>query len=323
MNYFKKPFFFGAMFHHFYDLKKHKRSQGSINKSQFYKIIKFIGKKNILDADEFYNRYKEGKLKKNNVCITFDDGLKCQVDIALPVLEDLRIKSFFFIYSSPLEKKPHLLEVHRYFRTYFFKSPEEFYNLFFDLINEDLSDFFKKKKKNISQIMKQSPFYSISDIKFRLGRDYYLGKDKYNNLMKLMFKEKKFEPKLYFKKLFMSNNDKINLNKLGHKIGLHSHSHPTAIEKLNFNEQFNEYSLNQKLLSKLLKLEKNEIKFMSHPCGKYNTNSLKILNKIGIELGFRADSISKHNNKIKTINNSKFELARIDHTIILKKMINK
>ena len=41
-----------------------------------------------------FTRLKEKKLKKNNVCLTFDDSLKCQYDIALSVLEDLNIKGF-------------------------------------------------------------------------------------------------------------------------------------------------------------------------------------------------------------------------------------
>ena len=90
-------FFHGIMFHHFHDDNLHKKSQGSINQDDFYKLIKFIGRDNILNADEFFVRYKENKLSEKNVCFTFDDSLRCQYDIALPVLEDLKIKSFFII----------------------------------------------------------------------------------------------------------------------------------------------------------------------------------------------------------------------------------
>ena len=69
-------FFHGIMFHHFHDGKLHKRSQGSINKDDFYKLIKFVGRKNILNSQEFFNRFKEKKLKPKNVCLTFDDAIK-------------------------------------------------------------------------------------------------------------------------------------------------------------------------------------------------------------------------------------------------------
>ena len=119
-------FFHGIMFHHFHDNIIHKNSQGSLNKDDFYKIINYIGKKNILDANLFFEKFKNNKLKENEVCITFDDAIKCQIDIALPVLEDLKIKSFFFVYTSIFEGKPDNLEFFRYFRTNYFNSIEEF-----------------------------------------------------------------------------------------------------------------------------------------------------------------------------------------------------
>ena len=93
-------FFHGIMFHHFHDNVNHKQGQGSISKDDFYKLIKFVGRKNILDANIFFEKFKKNKLKENEVCFTFDDGIKCQIDIALPILEELNIKSFFFIYTS-------------------------------------------------------------------------------------------------------------------------------------------------------------------------------------------------------------------------------
>tara|TARA_Y100000590_G_C15039663_1_gene758367 strand:+ start:108 stop:386 length:279 start_codon:yes stop_codon:yes gene_type:complete len=87
----------GIMFHHFHDHKKHKISQGSISKEQFLKIINFIGRKNILDADEFINKYNNKTLKKNHVCLTFDDGLLSQFDIAISLLKKIIIKYYEII----------------------------------------------------------------------------------------------------------------------------------------------------------------------------------------------------------------------------------
>ena len=84
-------FYHGIMFHHFHDNGIHTKGQGSINKDDFYKMINFIGRNNILDADVFYEKLKNNKLKNNEVCLTFDDAIKCQIDIALPILEELKI----------------------------------------------------------------------------------------------------------------------------------------------------------------------------------------------------------------------------------------
>ena len=127
----KNNFYHGVLFHHFHDDKLHKQGQGSIDKDDFYELIKFIGRENILDAKEFFNRFKENKLKPKEVCFTFDDGVKCQIDVALPVLEDLKIKSFFFVPTSIFEDKPDNLEIFRYFRMNYFNSVDEFYINFY------------------------------------------------------------------------------------------------------------------------------------------------------------------------------------------------
>ena len=96
----KNSFFHGIMFHHFHDDNIHKKGQGSIDASELKKIINFIGRANILNAEDFCLRYKEKKLKKNHVCFTFDDGIKSQYDIAMPILEEANIKSFFYIFFA-------------------------------------------------------------------------------------------------------------------------------------------------------------------------------------------------------------------------------
>ena len=49
----------GIMLHHFHDNKKHKVEQGSISKDQLKKVINFIGRKNIINAEEFLIKFKE------------------------------------------------------------------------------------------------------------------------------------------------------------------------------------------------------------------------------------------------------------------------
>ena len=172
-------FFHGIMFHHFHDDDIHTKGQGSISKDVFYKLIKFIGKKNILDADIFFEKLKKNNLKENEVCLTFDDGIKCQIDVALPVLEDLKIKSFFFPYTSIFGDKPDNLEVFRYFRMNYFKDINDFYINFYKALNKDQNNFFKQNQTKIKDAKIKFPYYSIEDIKFRLVRDILLKKTDY------------------------------------------------------------------------------------------------------------------------------------------------
>ena len=316
----KNNFFHGIMFHHFHDDKLHTKSQGSISRDDLYKMIKFIGKKNIINADIFFDKIRNNKLKKNEVCLTFDDAIKSQIDIALPVIEDLGIKSFFFVYSSIFEGKPDLLEVFRYFRMNYFDSVDQFYQNFYEILDENLSDFFKSKKIKISLIKKSCPHYSYEDIKFRLIRDIYLDKTQYEKIMIDMMKERKFKPEKFYSILFFNKDDLKKIDALGHLVGLHSHSHPTLLEKLSYNKQKDEYKKNLSLISKILIKPHNKIEYMSHPCGSYNANTLKILRELNISLGFKQTMKFEPERNMKKINNSLLEIAREDHSMIFKRM---
>lgn len=313
----KNSFFHGIMFHHFSDKNKHPQGQGSINQEEFFKIIKFIERKNIINADEFYEKIKKGKLKKNEVCLTFDDGLKCHYDIVFPILENLKIKSFFFIPTSIFENRTDLLEVNRHFRMNFFENVNEFYDLFFlKCKQEELNKFIKLNQKKIQSIKKNYKFYSILDIKFRLVRNELLNSADYSKIMHQMFDEKKFKPHKCLKDIFLSSKNINELKSKGHIIGLHSHTHPNRIDNISQKEQKKEYTQNKQLLMQILKLESEELKSMSHPSGKYNEETIKILNNLGIHLGFRDNMLPS--GKMRKINNSHLEIARNNHADILK-----
>ena len=313
----KNNFFHGIMFHHFHNDKMHKKGQGSISKDDFYKLIKFLGRKNILNADEFLLRFKENRLTSKNLCLTFDDALKCQYDIAVPVMEDLNIKAFFFVYSSIFSKNPDLLELYRYFRMNYFKNVDEFYKDFFNVYGKNLGNYFRKKKNIIKKKKQQFPYYSFGDIKFRLVRDEILSNDQYKKIMFKMFKQKKFDYEKFYDVLFISKSNLIKMKELGHLIGLHSHTHPMVLKKLNYDEQLNQYTNNLNVITDILKDKITDIISMSHPCGSYNINTLKILENLGIEIGFKH---SMTNENKKKINNSKYEIARQDHKEIMRMM---
>ncbi len=305
------------MFHHFHDDKLHVKSQGSLCADDLISIINFIGRKNIINADEFYEKFKEGKLKSNQVCFTFDDGIKSQIDIALPILEELKIKSFFFVYSSLFTGQPSKLEVYRHFRTVSFDSVNDFYKSFYKELNQDINYFFKNKKNFIIQRKKICPYYSTEDIKFRLVRDHFLSKKNYDSIMDRIMKKKNFIPQNFYKNLFFDKIDLLKLNSLGHQIGLHSHNHPTLLESLPLEDQEKEYKQCQQIIANILKINKNQIKCMSHPCGSYNVKTLNLLKKLGLEMGFKQIMKYESHRGMTKVNNSSLEIARQDHADIM------
>ena len=77
-------------------------------------------------------KFEENKLGEGDICLSFDDGLLCQFDVAAPILRSRNIKAFFFVYSSVFAANPDMLEIFRYFRTSCFENIDDFYELFFD-----------------------------------------------------------------------------------------------------------------------------------------------------------------------------------------------
>ena len=79
--------FNAVMFHHFHG-KNHPKTIGSVNKNELSKIIQYLKKNyNLLNAEQFLNKTKNNGLDPKDVCLTFDDSLKCQYDIAYPILQ--------------------------------------------------------------------------------------------------------------------------------------------------------------------------------------------------------------------------------------------
>ena len=86
MKKYEPDFAHGIMFHHFHDEIHSPSGQGSISANTFDEIINFIGIENILNPEEWIFKLRNNKLEKSDVCVTFDDGLRCQYDICIPIL---------------------------------------------------------------------------------------------------------------------------------------------------------------------------------------------------------------------------------------------
>ena len=299
------------MFHHFHD-KNHVKGQGSISNLEFKSIIDFYCNNfNLLSAEIIFDKFILGKLNKDDICITFDDNLKCQYDIALPVLNDLKIKAFWFIYSSPLDGSFEKLETLRYYRSFYFKSFLEFYNSFFKELKSDKKYDYVFKDLNgfdFNNYLNDFSFYTKEDKIFRYTRDILLGENKYFEIMNSMMKKSKvsLNTKLH-KKLWMSTIELQKLKNDGHIIGLHSHTHPTKMSEKSYKFQYSNYQENKLILENIIN---ENIITMSHPCNSYNNYTLEILKKLDIKLGFRANLVKGYN--------SEYEIPRIDHSEILK-----
>ncbi|GAB4190943.1 MAG: hypothetical protein OHK0057_14590 [Thermoflexibacter sp.] len=294
------------MFHHFYDEKHHPRGQGAINQEQFYDFLKKNTQFKILSAEVWWEKYQKNNLLANETCITFDDNLKCQFDVALPVLETLNLKAFWFVYTSPLQGILEKLEVYRYFRTVYFESIDDFYEVFFSFFEKT---FGQASYQNISfnDYLNEFTFYTYNDRKFRYIRDIILSPEEFYALMNLLLEQYHVKMDTWKDILWLSKNEISYLSHTGHFIGLHSHTHPTKIEAMTAKEQESEYLTNYQILKEITH---NQIFSMSHPCNSYNEATLEVLKNLNIKIGFRSNNSKRHY--------LCHELPRIDHTYLIK-----
>lgn len=310
----------GIMFHHFHG-GTHVRSQGSLSQDDFKNIVSHLGVKRFLSPAEWLEGLAKKTLRDSDLCLTFDDGLLSQPEIALPVLDHFKLKAFWFVYSGVFSASPAgqalagqtggegfgNLEIYRSFRTKYFDNMEDFYRLFFSKVSER-GIFTAVDEEVIKEQQKLFPFYSINDIQFRFLRDKALGGENYEKIMDSMLEDYQVAKSDLAKNLWMSNQDLKQLISNGHSIGLHSYSHPTDLADLSPQRQLEEY---QKNYSHLEEVCGKKPVAMAHPCNSYSNDTLEILKQLGISCGFRSNMFPRRAGD--PLNTNALEIAREDH----------
>jgi peptidoglycan/xylan/chitin deacetylase (PgdA/CDA1 family) len=293
----------GIMFHHFSN-DIHPRGQGAISRDELAAMIRFLGPSNLLSPFDFYERAASNSLKDTDLCLTFDDALLCQYEVAAPVLADFGLSAFWFVYSSVFQGGLENLEIYRYFRTVAFEDIDDFYAQFFAISGRPPSSF------DPSAYLPDDPFYTTNDRIFRFMRDDVLGPSKYFALMDRMLDERGFSKADLRDKLWMTNEHLKALHNTGHVVGLHSNTHPTRLAEMPVTEQAKEYKENVRHLTDILDVTPWA---MSHPCNSYSQDTLSLLKDLGIKLGFRAYPAPQFEGAM-------LEIPREDHALVMTRM---
>ena len=306
---------FGIMFHHFHDGEKHITSQGSISSDEFKEMLIYLKKDfEILNANIWYEKTMNNGLSDNQICLTFDDALACQYDIAYPVLDEFEITAFWFIYTSIYKGVLEKLEIYRHFRFSSFDSVESFYDCFFDTAIINQASIGIDVEKELRQFdpkgyLQQFTFYSDSDKTFRYFRDCVFKEEKYNFIMDEMLKCKGYDIDANKSLLWITKEQIVDLHKNNHIVGLHSHTHPTVMANTPYNEQLDEYEKNKSILEQVVQ---SDVFSVSYPCNSYNSDTDSIMNNLGIRLGFDAVMYDKPI--------SALHFPRKDHAYVIKEM---
>lgn len=299
----------GLMFHHFHG-EHFSPSQGSIGAGTFGQILAhYLETRQVLDAGTYLRRARHGQLESDDVCITFDDSLLCQYEIARPVLERAGITAFWFVYSSVITGGIETLEIYRRFRSEWFDDIGGFYGAFFEAVAESphaVTVATALRTFEPSTYLAEFTFYSDDDRRFRYVRDLVLGQKAYDEVMSIMMTIAGTSPAQLAKGLWIDSAQLRRLHHDGHVIGLHSHTHPTTLADLPIEQQRREYLENWRILNDILGMPPTT---MSHPCNSYDAATLAMLESLGIELGFRSN--------MAPWTGSKLEHPREDHANIV------
>lgn len=307
----------GLMFHHFHGEGYPQDFQGSLSATDFESILIQVGIKNILQPQEWLYRVTQNRLQPNDLCLTFDDGLKCQYDVALPILKKHALQAFWFVYSAPFEGKWGLLEPFRRFRCHYFQGIDEYYQCFQKECNlASEADITGNEYLIFQEDYRQKfPFYTENDIHYRYLRDRVLSPEQYRRIILSMIKSKGLSVEELGKGLWMNNELIRDMHSQGHIVGMHSYDHPTRMAALSKKEQQKQYQKNYNHLTKVC----GKPTTMSHPCDSYNKVTIEILKELNISLGFRSNM---SNSKSLSVSLSAFELSREDSANLSRNIPN-
>jgi len=299
----------GLMFHRFHADDETVASQGSVGAADLSRIIEHVGPSRVLPPDEWMARLDAGALGPADTCITFDDGLRSQMDVALPVLEQFGIRAFWFVYSSIFDGRPVKGEVYSHVAG----RSENLFDECLDRCPPVLRRLLESAAfaEYADRMRTAVPFYSTTDVQYRFLRNAEQVRDEFEALMDQLIAERGFDTEALVRELWLTEADLRTLVGRGHAVGLHSYDHPHDLGALSRAAQRDQYERNY---TQLTRATGRRPSCMSHPLNSYNEDSLEILRELDIRCGFRANLLPPAG---KPLNPSRLELAREDSTHLL------
>ena len=300
----------GIMFHHFHDGQRHPAGEGSLSAEQLAGLIELLGRERILPAREWVERATRRALRESDLCLTFDDTLRCQWNVAAPVLREFGLTAAWFITTGALRGQGPRLEIDRRFRLTRFGSVEDFYAAFFRLLGDGPeAEAVQRALEGFdpASYLAGFPFYSEADRRFRFVRDEALGPRRYARLMDALIRATGDDPAELARGAWLTSEQVVALHAEGHVLGLHTHTHPTRVAQLPAAEQLREYRDN---LMALWQWTGERPRVMAHPCNSYSAATLDLLRGLGVRIGFRSNlALREH---------SELEFPREDHANLLR-----
>lgn len=279
----------GLMFHHFHG-GDHPPGQGTLSDADLERLLDEVAQRvRLLPAGEWLERALSQRLTPGDWCLTFDDNLRSQYDVALPVLEQRGLTAFWFVSTSVLQGHLCRTTLYQRFVQRCFRDADAFYDAFFAAIQQSAARQAVDDALRSFDACAYLPafsFYTPADRRFRFVRDEVLGPDAYRRIMDDLIRATGRTLSELAAGVWLEAAHLLRLHERGHVVGLHSHTHPTRIAELSAAAQQREYAANLACLESLLGQAPITV---SHPCNSYSDRTLTLLRRLGIRVGFRAD----------------------------------
>lgn len=277
----------GLMFHRFHHADEHPIGQGSVSGEELERLLDTIDAERILDPETWLQELDRGTLPSGSLCLTFDDGLKSQIEVALPILEERGLKAFWFVFSNVFQGGIDRKEIYGRFATQAFPSFDIFVDAFLKQAALGVCHFDSGSYRSFRESMKRRfSFYSENDIRYRFARNNLLDERAYDSIMEAMMRDQGTDLRKETYNVWMNEEDLVRLSRSGHVIGLHSYTHPASLKDMSLEKQREEYQKNK---DHIISVIKKDVKSVAHPLDSYNDETLNILLDIGIYFGFRSN----------------------------------
>ena len=254
-------------------------AQGALSADDFRRLLDVYGDR-LRHAAGWINLALRGHLT-NEVCITFDDGLREALDVALPVLEERHLTAAWYVPTQPLVGVPLSLETYRWARNHRFGGVAGFYVAWrlamHTWAKQKTRRAWWRLEKLAAAYLPDRSYLTQEDREYRLWRDRYVSAAEYAEVMtRLTGVSLSLDH-------WLSASDLRALRAAGHVIGFHTHSHPTAIRHLTREQQATEYATSRWILEQILK---EPVTTMAHPNGNVTDYGREWLKANGITLAW-------------------------------------
>lgn len=263
--------------HYFHDASTTDRppAQGAISVETWEEGLEAYGPR-LVPVTEWIARYLDGR-QRDEVCVTFDDGLREAYVIALPALQKRGLTAAWNVYTGPYVGVPNNLERWRWVRNYGYGGIEGFY---------DAADAEIGLPSAPPDYLADRGYLTQRDKDFRYWRDHEVTPAEYESVMYTLAKRSANPWRT--QETWISPEGLRRLRVNGHVLGIHTHSHPTDIRILPREHQALEYATARAVLAGVLRVSAKTLTTVSHPCGWVSDSGLRWLQSHGFIFGWGA-----------------------------------